>query len=60
MYWAAGSKEGRVIVGGNGRGNKFNQFYYPTDLSFDSENNLYLYVTDSRNHRIQRFDVEKN
>jgi len=33
------------------------QFNCPTSFSFDFENNLY--VVDSRNHRVQRFEVDK-
>ena len=56
MCWPLGSKEGRVVVGGNGQGDGSNQFFYPSGLSFDVENNLY--VADSWNHRIQRFRVD--
>jgi len=58
MCWPFGSKEGQLVVGGNGKGNGSNQFKYPTGLSFDVENNLY--VVDSLNYRVQRFSVDKN
>ena len=56
--WPSDSKEGRVVVGGNGQGEGSNQLHYPRGLVFDSANNLY--VADRHNHRIQRFDVDKN
>ena len=58
MCWSLGSKEGRVVVGGNGRGKGSNQLSLPRGLSFDVENNLY--VADHFNHRIQRFDIDTN
>ncbi|CAF4207447.1 unnamed protein product [Adineta steineri] len=51
-------KEGEIIVGGNDQGNQSNQLYYPTGLSFDNEENLY--VADSWNHRIQKYEKLSN
>ena len=56
MCWSLGSKEGRIVIGGNGRGTESNQFRCPTGLTFDIDNNLY--VVDCDNHRIQRFCVD--
>ena len=53
--WSEGFKEGMVIVGGNGRGSKANQFYNPERFLFDRHNNLS--VTDTLNHRMQRTRV---
>ena len=58
MCWPSDSKEGRVVVGGNGQGEGSNQLYHPTGLVFDRANNLY--VVDRYNHRIQRFDIDTN
>ena len=58
MCWSLESKEGRIVVGGNGKGKGPNQLSHPIGLSFDVENNLY--VVDSGNDRIQRFFVDKN
>jgi len=58
MCWSSESSEGRVIVGGNGFGEKLNQFNDLRGLSFDIENNLY--VADANNNRIQRFSLDKN
>ena len=56
VRWSKGSKEGRVVLGGNGEGQQPNQFNDPIGLSFDREGNLY--VADYENHRIQRFDID--
>ncbi|CAF0723200.1 unnamed protein product [Adineta steineri] len=54
MRWCEGDEEGEIIVGGNGEGIQSNQLNYPNDLSFDNEENLY--VADSLNNRIQKFE----
>ncbi|CAF1618431.1 unnamed protein product [Rotaria magnacalcarata] len=57
MRWTQGdTKQGTVIVGGNGEGEEANQFFYPHGLSFDRHGNLY--VADAGNHRVQRFSIE--
>ncbi len=53
MRWLKGAREGSVIAG-----EKANQCGYPSDLSFDGENNLY--VSDYSNHRIQKFTIDSN
>ena len=40
------------------QGNKNGQFKYPCDVAFDDNNELY--VTDSCNHRVQKFDPRGN
>ena len=57
ICWSPGSDKGRVVVGGNGNGQRSNQFHHLRELSFDFENNLY--VVDYENHRIQQFEVDK-
>jgi len=47
---------GRVIIGGNGRGDQADQLNYPSSLSFDRHGNLY--VVDRGNHRVQRFKIK--
>ncbi|CAF1420129.1 unnamed protein product [Adineta ricciae] len=49
------AKEGELIIGGNGQGEKTNQLSYPGSLSFDVDGNLY--IADGGNNRIQRFDL---
>ncbi len=56
MRWLKGSKEGSIIVGGNGQGEQPNQFACPSSLSFDRHGNLY--VVDLNNHRIQKFPID--
>ncbi len=53
IRWLKGSKEGNIIVGGNGRGQQTNQLNYPTELSFDREGNLC--AVDYENHRVVKF-----
>ena len=53
MRWLKGSKEGSIIVGGNGQGQQSNQLNYPIGLSFDREGNLY--VVDLGNDRVAKF-----
>jgi sugar lactone lactonase YvrE len=57
MRWPKEGKEGRIVVGGrNGKGAQSNQFNGPKGLAFDRDGNLY--VADSGNHRIQKFQAE--
>jgi hypothetical protein len=42
MSWPKGSKEGSIVVGGNGQGNELNQLNHPKGLSFDRQGNLYV------------------
>ncbi|CAF4311716.1 unnamed protein product, partial [Adineta steineri] len=58
MRWCEGSCEGSIVVGGNGEGEKPNQFSNPVGLSFDVQGNLY--VADWSNHRIQKFEIDLN
>jgi sugar lactone lactonase YvrE len=54
----AGSKEGRIVIGENGKGQKPNQFNSLGGLSFDRQGNLY--VVDVKNNRVQKFDVDSD
>ncbi|CAF4563502.1 unnamed protein product, partial [Rotaria sp. Silwood2] len=47
---------GDVIIGGRGEGSRSDQFSEPTDLSFDSDGNLY--VVDSGNDRILKYPID--
>jgi hypothetical protein len=54
MKWEKDAKEGSVIVGDKfGQGEE--QLNYPTGLTFDRQNNLY--VVDRHNRRIQKFNT---
>jgi len=48
-------RRSEIVVGNNGQGNHANQLYFPQDLAFDAENNLY--VVDGSNHRVQKFSI---
>ncbi|CAF4062774.1 unnamed protein product, partial [Adineta steineri] len=50
-----GDSEGEIVAGGNGEGNEPNQLNSPRGVSLDVEGNLY--VVDSRNHRIQKYEL---
>lgn len=56
MRWALGAHAGECIAGCSGRiGNAANQLYSPYSIAFDSSGSLY--VTDSGNHRVQKFQI---
>ena len=46
-------KEGIIVAGGNGRGNKLNQLNYPTYIFIDREESVY--VSDNGNHRVMKW-----
>ncbi|CAF4893317.1 unnamed protein product, partial [Rotaria socialis] len=58
MRWSSGATQGKVIAGGNGHGNQLNQLHSPISFSFDQEGNMY--VSDSGNHRIQKFNIDQH
>jgi DNA-binding beta-propeller fold protein YncE len=58
MRWVKGATKGSVIVGGNGEGEQSNQLNHPIGLSFDRHGNLY--VVDSDNDRVQKFNIDSN
>ena len=45
--------EGRVVAGGNGRGNKLNQLNSPTYIFIDRQETVY--VSDCGNHRVMKW-----
>jgi len=49
-------QQATTIAGGNGPGNQFN---LPVGIYVDDQQQT-IYVADSDNHRIQRFDIDKN
>lgn len=55
MQWLKGSKEGSVVLGGNGAGQESNQFNYLRGLSFDRQGNFW--AVDHDNHRVQKFEI---
>jgi hypothetical protein len=56
MRWCEGDKQGSIVVDGNREGQGLNQLNDPTGLSFDRQGNLY--VTDERNHRVLKFEID--
>ncbi|CAF0747240.1 unnamed protein product [Adineta steineri] len=54
----SGSNDIRCIIGCNGKGSQSHQISSPTSLSFDSYGNIF--ITDSGNDRIQKFDFLPN
>ncbi len=55
--WLPGGKPGIVIAGGRNQGFQSDQLALPTDIGFDLDGNLY--VADSGNHRVQKFNIDK-
>ena len=51
VEWKIGASNGEVIAGGQGRGNRLDQLYYPTDVLIDKESNS-LFIADLRNRRV--------
>ena len=51
VEWKMGASNGKVIAGGQDRGNGLNQFYYPTDVLIDKETNS-LFIADRDNRRV--------
>ncbi|CAF3488925.1 unnamed protein product, partial [Rotaria sp. Silwood2] len=54
VEWKCGATTGRVVVGGNGKGNYSDQLYCPTDLIIDKERNS-LIICDYRHERVVRW-----
>ena len=55
VKWKPGANEGIVIAGGNGDGSSDNQLSDPQGLYLDNNGNLY--VSDTRNHRVQKTQI---
>ena len=60
VRWLVGATSGTVVVGnrGAGPGSGSDQLDTPTDLQFDQNGNLY--VSDSGNNRVQKFQLDKS
>lgn len=55
LLWLDGAAQGRVIAGNGTAGHGMNQLHSPIQVRLDGKHNLY--VVDSVNCRIQRFDL---
>jgi len=51
--WKRGEKKGRIVAGGNGKGDQLNQFNVPNYIFVDE--NESLYVSDGNNHRVMKW-----
>ncbi|CAF3478082.1 unnamed protein product [Rotaria socialis] len=54
VQWKNGEINGQVIAGGNGKGNRLDQFNQPTDVVIDKETDS-LIICDCKNDRIVRW-----
>ena len=58
LRWYKDTTQGNSVLGGNAKGEQANQLCHPRGLSFDSQGNLY--VVDSGNDRIQKFQIDRS
>ena len=58
LLWLDGALQGRMIAGNGTAGDSMIQLNSPTQIRFDGMHNLY--VADTNNSRIQRFDLLSN
>ncbi len=54
VKWKSGAKMGQVVAGGNGRGNRTDQLYEPTDVIVDKKTDS-LIICDEDNRRVVRW-----
>ena len=54
VEWKMGASHGKVIAGGRGKGNRFDQLDRPTDVLIDKETNS-LFNADQGNERVLRW-----
>ena len=54
VEWKMGASNGKIIAGGQGRGNRLDQLYFPTDVLIDKEMNS-LFIADRLNQRVVRW-----
>ena len=59
VKWKYDAKNGEIVAGGNGEGNRIDQLKYPTDMVVD-KNNDSLIICDRGNRRIIRWSRHKN
>jgi sugar lactone lactonase YvrE len=54
VEWTCGATTGKVVAGGNGRGNRTDQLYHPTDVLLDKETDSFI-ISDMGNRRVVRW-----
>ncbi|CAF3932280.1 unnamed protein product [Adineta steineri] len=54
VEWKYGAKNGQVVAGGNGRGNRSDQLNWPSDVIVDKKNDS-LIICDQLNRRVVRW-----
>ena len=54
VEWKMGASNGKVIVGGQGQGNRFDQLFGPINVLIDKETNS-LFIADRSNRRVLRW-----
>ncbi|CAF0846300.1 unnamed protein product, partial [Adineta steineri] len=59
VRWESGAKNGKIVAGGNGRGNGIHQLNYPTDVILDKEKE-YLIICDNGNERVMRWSRQNS
>ncbi|CAF4419011.1 unnamed protein product, partial [Adineta steineri] len=53
VKWRKDAKQGIIVAGGNGEGNRLDQFSYPQGVIVDHSGQIY--VADMNNHRVMRW-----
>ncbi len=51
--WKIGEKNGTIVAGGNGQGNRLDQLNHPLYISIDEDYSIY--VSDCYNHRVMKW-----
>jgi sugar lactone lactonase YvrE len=59
VKWKCNATKGQIVADGNGKGNKTNQLYGPTDVIIDKENNS-LVIADLGNRRVMLWSRQNN
>jgi sugar lactone lactonase YvrE len=55
-FWRTGKPTREIVAGGNGEGDAADQFFAPQGIFLKGK---YLWVSDSGNERVQRFDLDE-
>jgi len=51
--WRVGNTNGTVVAGGNGKGNGFDQLYFPTNIYVDQNHSVY--ISEQNNSRLTKW-----